>query len=305
MTAPQLVKGVMLERAGCSIETVQVCGITMHLIASWDGAEVIRQEIPAGRRFGLAPSEGWQGLESFFVLKGEAVWEQGEESVTIGPGDCIKGIPVQEACILRAVSDLETLYFVSRPIFHTVSQEVARLQEVCLAVEVKDGYTAEHCRRIQDLSVRIGRKMQLSPSRLEVLLYGSYLHDLGKVGVPDAILNKPAALTPEEWTVMKQHPSIGRTMVERTPAAAAAYILEQHHERLDGSGYPLGLKGDEITLEAQIVAVADSYDAMTSDRVYRKALPLSYAVEELRRCSGRLYREDVVTAFLHVLDDGL
>lgn len=295
--------GVFLQRPGEAIETVVVSGLTMHLIATWDGTEVIRQEIPAGRRFGLSPDEGWQGLETLFVLKGEAVWEQGEQSVTLGPGDSVRGTPVQEPCILRAVTDFDTLYIVSRPMFHTVSREIARLQEMTLAVEEKDGYTAEHCRRIQDLSDRIGRQLQLPPVRLDVLLYGSYLHDLGKVGVPDSILNKPESLTPEEWEIMKQHPVLGRDMVMRTPAAPAAYILEQHHERLDGSGYPRGLKGDEITLEAQIVAVADTYDAMTSDRVYRKGMSKADAVAELRRCAGRLFREDVVNAFLQVLAD--
>ncbi|HYG58164.1 MAG TPA: HD domain-containing phosphohydrolase, partial [Symbiobacteriaceae bacterium] len=298
MATPWLVKGVLVERAGSAIETVSIGGLTMHLLATWDGAEVVRQEIPAGMRFGLTPAEGWSGLECFYVLKGEAVWEQGEDRVLLGPGDCIKGIPVQEACILRALSDMETLYFVSRPMFHSISQELERLRQLTLSVEEKDGYTAEHCRRLQEYSAKVGRVMRLSPSQQEVLLYGSFLHDLGKVGVPTSILNKPGALTPEEWVIMKQHPTIGADMVMCSPAASAAPILEQHHERLDGSGYPRGLKGDEILLEAQIVAVVDTWDAMTSDRVYRKALPFEEARAELIRCSGRLFRPDVVEALL-------
>lgn len=302
MTSLNLVKGVFVERCGSSLETVAVNGLTMHLLAACDGAELIRQEIPAGRRFGLSPSDGWEGLECFYLLKGEAVWEQTEATVTIGPGDCIVGLPVQECCILRALTDLETLYFVSRPVFHNVSHEVERLRELTLSVEMKDGYTADHCRRLQDLSLKVGRRMKLPPARLEILLNGAYLHDLGKVSVPNEILNKPGALTPAEWEIMKQHPAIGRDMLTRTPVASAAPILEQHHERLDGSGYPRGLKGDEILLEAQIVAAVDSYDAMTSDRVYRKAMPQAEARAELMRGVGRLYRADVIKALLTVLD---
>ncbi|WP_158509633.1 HD-GYP domain-containing protein [Limnochorda pilosa] len=291
---------MLLQRAG---ESLEVAGrsVQYHLLASWDGTEVIRQFVPQGKWFGLRPEEGWTALETLHIISGEAVWEGAHQRVVLRAGDSLTGRPVQEPCSLRAVSDVTAIYVSSLPVFHLISNEVARLRELAVAVETKDGYTREHCARIQSLSARVGQLMNLSPTEQHYLLYGAFLHDLGKVRVPDAILKKPGALTENEWAVMKQHTIFGREMLARTPLAGAAPILEQHHERLDGSGYPYGLKGDAIRLDAQIVAVADSYDAMTTERIYHPAMSHEEAVAELQREAGRLYRTDVVQAFLEVV----
>lgn len=298
----ELVRGVVLRRAGEAIERVRTEHVTMHLIASWDGTEVIRQEIPGGRRFGYRPDEGWNALECMYILRGQAVWDNGKRRILLNPGDSITGTPVKEPCILEAVSDLVALYICSQPVFHLVSDELANFRDLAVTVEEKDGYTRDHCQRIQQLSAKVGRQLNLPPARMDYLLVGSFLHDLGKVGIPDSILKKPGKLTDEEYAIMKRHTVIGKEMLANTSAAPAGVILEQHHERLDGSGYPYGLAGDQITLEAQIVAVVDSYDAMTSDRVYRAALPLEEAIAEIQRGVGRLYRPDVVEAFMASLE---
>jgi HD-GYP domain-containing protein (c-di-GMP phosphodiesterase class II) len=208
---------------------------------------------------------------------------------------------VQEPCILTAVTELVVLYVCSRPSFHLMSSELSNLLNAAVAVEQKDGYTADHCQRIQTFSEMVGKKLGLDPARQHNLLYGALLHDLGKVGVPDGILKKPGKLTADEWALMQRHTVIGRDMLVNTCFAAAALILEQHHERRDGSGYPRGLSGDEICLEAQIVAVVDSFDAMTTDRVYRPALPLEEVISELKGGAGRIYHPDVVEAFLPMI----
>ncbi|HEX6971283.1 MAG TPA: HD domain-containing phosphohydrolase, partial [Limnochordia bacterium] len=146
-------------------------------------------------------------------------------------------------------------------------------------------------------------QLGLSRSRQRLLLHGAFLHDLGKVGVPDHILGKPGPLTPSEWEIMKRHPVFGRAKVENTYLHEVAPIIEQHHERFDGSGYPKGLRGDDIVLEARIVAVVDSYDAMTTDRPYRKALARGEAIDELRRGRGQLYDPEIVDIFVQLLAD--
>lgn len=297
----ELARGVALRRAGESIEKADMRDYGWSLLASWDGTEVIRQEVPAGRRFGLQPQEGWSALECFLVLNGQAVWEEGTPPLIVKPGDYLSGTPVEEPVMLRALTDLTLLYVCSRPSFHMVSRQVAYLQELAVTVEEKDGYTEGHCRRIRDLSVQIGRRLHLDPVQQFHLFHGSYLHDLGKLAVPDSILNKPGRLTEEEWRTMKQHPVTGSRMLANTSVAGAARILEQHHERLDGSGYPQGLAGDQICIEAQIVAVVDSFDAMTSDRVYRRGMGWKSALAELEEGAGRLYNPQVVEALAEVL----
>ena len=163
------------------------------------------------------------------------------------------------------------------------------------ALDARDPYTAGHSQRVADLSVSIGRNMQLSDSGLEALRVGALLHDIGKIGVSDAVLRKPSKLTAEEYEHIKRHPALGARILKplRFPDEQLA-VVELHHERPDGRGYPHGLRGDDIPLFARIVHVADAFDAMTSARAYRAALPISTAVAELRRCVGADFDSQVV-----------
>ncbi len=167
---------------------------------------------------------------------------------------------------------------------------------------MKDGYTADHCRRLQRLSYATGQQLGLSQTELYRLDFGSLLHDIGKIEVPVEILQKPGKLTPGEWERVKQHPSLGREMLATTHVKEAGIVVEQHHERLDGSGYPYGLSGKDILTEAYIVAVADTFDAMTTDRPYRKALSDEVAFEEIRKYAGVHYPREVVDAFFEAVD---
>ena len=133
------------------------------------------------------------------------------------------------------------------------------------------------------------------------LAHGVLLHDIGKIGIPDAILLKPGPLTPDEWTVMRRHPEIGKRLIERIPFLRGAVpIVYSHHEKWDGSGYPRALKGEDIPLGARIFAVVDAFDAMTFDRPYSKAVPFEAAKAEIRRCAGTHFDPAVVSAFLQV-----
>ena len=199
--------------------------------------------------------------------------------------------------ILSALTNVSFLYITTQPFFHYISQFQKELMRLAVEVEQKDGYTSEHCLRLQKLSYATGQELFLEPYRLHRLNYGAYLHDLGKVRVPIEILQKPGKLTSEEWDVIKKHPTYGREMLNGTPLNEIGCVVEQHHERLDGSGYPLALSKEAILVESYIVAVADTYDAMTTDRSYRKALVPEVAFAELEKYAGIHYPLEVVKAF--------
>lgn len=161
------------------------------------------------------------------------------------------------------------------------------LTTLAAAVAAKDSETGAHTERVGELAVRVARRLGLPEERMEVLRWAGRLHDLGKIGIPNRILGKPGPLTRAEFEVMKQHPVRGWRVAARAGILAqAAPVIRAHHERLDGSGYPDGLRGEQIPLEARIVAVADVWDALTSDRPYRKAMPLPQAIAVIRAEAG-------------------
>jgi HD-GYP domain-containing protein (c-di-GMP phosphodiesterase class II) len=167
------------------------------------------------------------------------------------------------------------------------------------AVDAKDNYTSGHAQRLAGLALGLGREMGMTEHELEGLRYGAILHDIGKIGVPDAVLQKPAALNPAEWALMRQHPTIGARILAPVPHLAnAAQIVRHHHERYDGKGYPAGLAGEAIPLGARILTVVDSYSAIRDRRVYKEARSHAEAVAELRKHTGTQFDPRVVELFL-------
>ena len=170
------------------------------------------------------------------------------------------------------------------------------------ALEARDGYTLGHGERVAALSILIGQEMRLSPARLRALAAGALLHDVGKIGIPDAVLHKPGRLSTEEFAVIQEHPVRGDTMlgVSFTGRAECA-VIRHHHERWDGDGYPDGLAGEAIPLEARIAAVADVYDALRSNRAYRSAWMAEDAVALIERDSGTHFDPRCAVAFVRVV----
>lgn len=167
------------------------------------------------------------------------------------------------------------------------------------ALDAKDAETEGHCQRVTAFTITIARAMGVEKGLLRHIARGAFLHDIGKMGVPDVILTKPGPLTSEEREIMRRHCDIGFAVLERIPfLKEAAEIVLSHQECYDGSGYPRGLKGEQIPLGARIFAVADTLDAMISDRPYRKALPISAAREEIQRFSGKQFDPRVVEVFM-------
>src|SRR5437868_379649 len=175
------------------------------------------------------------------------------------------------------------------------------LKALITALETRDSETHGHSERVVAFSLRLGRELGLGEDQLRSLEFGSLLHDIGKIGVPDAVLRKPARLTDEEWSEMRRHPLHGQQILSGIEfLEGASRVVAQHHERFDGTGYPLGLRGSEIDLNARIFSVADAFDAITSDRVYRCGRGYEEAVAELEEWAGTQFDPEVVGAFCRV-----
>ena len=177
------------------------------------------------------------------------------------------------------------------------------IQAFSAALEAKDRYTIGHARRVEKYCDIIAGEMNLSANRTKVLKYASLLHDIGKIGISEAILNKADCLTEEEFDEIRKHPVIGAQMLENIQfLQREVKIIRAHHVHYDGNGYPNDTVEEGKMLESQILCVADSFDAMTSDRAYRPAMSMEEAIDELHRCSGTQFAPEVITAFVRGLN---
>ncbi len=177
----------------------------------------------------------------------------------------------------------------------------ATLEALGSAIETRDVGTELHSRRVHEYTLALARAHGIPEGDLRPLAKGVLLHDIGKIGIPDAILLKPGALTPEEWRIMRTHPDLGRRILERIPFLRDAIsIVYHHHERWDGTGYPVGLKGEAIPLGARVFAVADAFDALTYDRPYSRAISFEETRERIREAAGTHFDPGVVKTFLAI-----
>lgn len=180
---------------------------------------------------------------------------------------------------------------------------ISTIEALNKAVEAKDSYTSGHANRVEELAVNLAKEYHLSFDSIENIRTAAVLHDIGKIGIKDEILNKAGKLTQEEYEIIMKHPTIGAEIIGKVHFLNdVTKIVRHHHEKYDGSGYPDGLKGEEIPIEASILMIADSYDAMTTDRPYRKALTKEMAIEELKKYKGTQFDPRVVDAFVNMIN---
>src|SRR5262245_3081338 len=213
-------------------------------------------------------------------------------SIALGPGRPSMTTP----CNARA-SEVERLKARRRELLALTVENLAQ------AVGIRDPYTGEHSRRATEFAALLGEQLHLSATDLEWIRFGTPLHDIGKIGIPDEILRKPGKLTPTEFKVMMTHTTKGAEIVGKIPdLAAAAPIVRSHHERWDGGGYPDSLKGEEIPRLARVVALAEAFDAMVFDTPYRQAQPAEMAFAEIERQRGKQFDPEIVAAFLQIRD---
>jgi len=206
-------------------------------------------------------------------------------------------------------TNLETLVTARTEQLRKAMSSLERSYDITLealgdALDLKDAETEGHSKRVTAFTIAIARHMGLSADQIRIIARGAFLHDIGKMAIPDAILRKPGALNPDEVAIMREHCYRGFQLLKRIPfLGEASEIVYSHQERFDGTGYPRGLKGEEIPLGSRIFSVADTLDAITSDRPYRPAQSVKAAKEEIHRWSGREFDPDVVKAFLSMPDN--
>ena len=200
-----------------------------------------------------------------------------------------------ERRVVEATRDLASAYRQLQETYH------ATLEALGSALDTRDVGTEAHSRRVHGYALATAREHRVPEADLTDLAHGVLLHDIGKIGIPDAILLKPGPLTPEEWQIMRRHPEIGKALIEKIPFLRGAVpIVFAHHEKWDGTGYPRGLRGADIPLGARIFMVVDAFDAMTFDRPYSRAKPFDVAKVEIKRCAGTHFDPAVVESFFRV-----
>lgn len=279
-------------------------GEQISLLARTPGMEILRQTIRKGATVWVSPSEKSNTFEFFFVLSGELHLRLPDTPCTLLPGDSFSMVGITEDITIEPVQDVELLYASNRPQFDGMADYQGNLKELMRLLDAKDHYTYRHSRNVMSYAVALARKMGTGQCETEDLVNASLFHDVGKFFIPDEILNKPGRLTDEEYEVVKQHPLDSARLLEPKFGRRVAEIARSHHERLDGSGYPLHLKGNQISPEGRIIAVADCFDTMTSRRVYtRRPKTFEEAAEELASRPD-LYDADVCRALTELVAAG-
>ena len=235
--------------------------------------------------------------------------ESETRGLSLGAMDFIRKPFVPEALKLR-VSNLLELIRLQNDLHREVEKKTAELENLSVhvvqalaeAIDAKDNYTNGHSTRVAEYSKEIAKRYGYSPERQEEIYMMGLLHDVGKIGIPDEIINKPGRLSDEEFAIIKEHPEKGAKILSSVPEMPKlATGARWHHERFDGRGYPDGLKGDEIPEEARIIAVADAYDAMTSSRSYREKMPVENVISELKKGMGTQFDERFAKIMLEMI----
>lgn len=245
-------------------------------------------------------------VERYTILNGVLEIELDGQKSTLHRGDVIDLNECGGIITCNTESHVEILFEMTSSRFDKSFSEREIIQRDAKRIQEVDGYTYHHCSRICDYSIELWKRMKPKGQGVAILTVGSYFHDIGKLAIPIEILNKTGKLTEDEWKVIKMHTTLGAEMMrnhEIERMRKAAFIVEEHHERYDGKGYPFGLIGDEISIEASIVSVVDAFDAMTTNRVYRKAMTTEEAIQEMKDGRGTQFHPEVVDEFLAMLEE--
>lgn len=297
-------KDFILSRRGQYLQTGSEFsgGNQTHLLHSDPGFEATIDIVPKGT-VGCLYSPPTVNFEFNYILKGKLELFGAKEKALLESGDTFTYYALQRNYMFRALEDTEMLCIKKEPDYPEQEDFVNHLNEVLSQLQEADGDTLEHCERVKSLSMGIAYYLRYDPSKLLTLFYAAKFHDVGKAKIPIDILLKPGKLTDEEYAVMKEHSRYTYEMIREYHGEEIALIAFEHHEKLDGTGYPRGLRDDQISMPARIICVADAYDAMTVTRPYRKGLSREEAIRELRRCEGTQFDGRVVDALERYLEE--
>lgn len=276
----------------------------LALLARRSDMEVMVQTLLENAVVWITPAEDRNTMEFFYVLSGRLELIDGTELTEIRTGDSFYADGLADEVLLRVKQETQLLYLTNKPLFDEVLGFQGNLDALMQQVDEKDNYTYQHSRNVLDYSLLLFQKLQ-PEATINDLSTAALFHDVGKCLIPDEILKKPGKLTASEFQQIMKHPAASARMLQSRFGTHIAEISRSHHERMDGSGYPFGLTGEEIPLEGRIIAVADSFDAMTSKRVYKDScMSFEAAAEEL--CSiTNLYDPTVTAALRELVETGV
>lgn len=273
-----------------------------NLLFSDDSFEATIDIIPKGT-VGCLYNMPIEDFEFNYILKGHLEMYIDDKKVHMSVGDTFTYYILTRNYMFRILEDVELLCIKKTPCFNYWATSIDRLNEILTDLQAADGDTLAHCERVKGLSMGIAYFTDFDRSKLLDLFYAAKFHDVGKAKIPLEILLKPGKLTVEEFEIMKEHSRYTYDMILEDYGQDVAELAFEHHEKLDGTGYPRKLKGDEISLGGRIICVADAYDAMTVTRPYRNGLSRGEAIAELRRCANTQFDPKVIDALeLHLKD---
>ena len=275
------------------------------LLAAASNMEVMRQSIKSGSPVWVTPSEEPDVMEFFFVISGSLSIDANNETFLIKPGDSFFVNGLKDEVALKALSDTELLYVTNSHVYNSLSYFQSELTELLMKINEKDDVTYAHSKNVVRYSVKLLERLagSCAQAKMDKLVTSALFHDIGKCYVPDEILKKTGSLTPDEFKYIAKHPLDTRHMLRTRFGNEVAEIAACHHERIDGSGYPYGLKGSEMSMESKILAVADAFDAMTANRGYNNPKGYVEAAKELYSLDNKFDRS-VTSALLDLSQEG-
>ena len=276
---------------------------SLSLLATGGNVDVVIYDIRDDKPCNICPGEKPDLMEFFYVLEGTIILKMHDGDVVLEKDEYFYVYNLVGNINFSTIHGAKLLYVSSQPMFKYLTDYHEVLGKLLASTELKDLYTYNHGKQVQLYSLKIGEKLKLPHESIYILQISSLFHDIGKNVVPDNILKKPDKLTYDEYECIKKHSADSCALLKGMFDETILRAVEQHHERLDGSGYPKALVDSQIMFEAKIIAVADAFDAITSDRAYRRGLSPLLAFQELEKASGSQYDETVINALREVLAD--
>lgn len=270
-------------------------GNKSNLLYQQDNVEAVIDFMPRGTVGLYSPSHKGT-TEMYYIISGKIAVHDLDETVILSTGDFYVLRQFDGHIMFEVLEDSKELYVCNQPYFDENEERLSTLMKVLSQLQETDGDTMSHCERVKTLSMNIAHQLRYDQRRLRSLLYAARFHDVGKSQIPLEVLLKPTRLTNEEYEIMKQHSQYTYEMIRDCFGDEIATIAYEHHEHLDGGGYPRGLSGEEISLPARIICVADAYDAMVTSRPYHVGKTREAALAELHRCLGTQFDPVVVDA---------
>jgi putative nucleotidyltransferase with HDIG domain len=296
--------GLQILKASENIKKISSINSSYELKVLDDNMEIMILNLKHDAVIICQPYECDNAINYYYIISG--LLEYHKDKTLVRPGDSISAKDITESAFFKAIEDTKVLWAVNKSIFKAINYEREKVEELLRVIQEKDHYTHQHCKRVARLASEIARRVRLTDNQIVDTINAATCHDVGKMNVSMEILNKTGILTAEEYEIIKKHAIDGFEVINSEFDINVAKIVSQHHERLDGKGYPYGLIGDQIMIEAKIIAVADSYDAMIIDRPYRIGMKSKDALKELKRCIGTHYEKEIVDVFEeYLIEEGI